>query len=130
QPPMKLRDAITSRLKIMAKLDISEKRLPQDGRIKIKMKLQGKNREMDYRVSVLPTLFGEKIVLRLLDKENLMLDMTRLGFEQESLTKFEEAIFKPYGMALVTAPTGWGKAKTLSSSISPVSTPQITIITA
>src|SRR3989441_5906222 len=98
QPPMKLRDAITSRLKIMAKLDISEKRLPQDGRIKIKMKLQGKNREMDYRVSVLPTLFGEKIVLRLLDKENLMLDMTRLGFEQESLTKFEKAIFKPYGM--------------------------------
>src|SRR6266571_441186 len=97
QPPMKLRDAITSRLKIMAKLDISEKRLPQDGRIKIKMKLQGKNREMDYRVSVLPTLFGEKIVLRLLDKENLMLDMTRLGFEQESLTKFEKAIFKPYG---------------------------------
>src|SRR3989442_112705 len=82
QPPMKLRDAITSRLKIMAKLDISEKRLPQDGRIKIKMKLQGKNREMDYRVSVLPTLFGEKIVLLLLDKENLMLDMTRLWFAQ------------------------------------------------
>src|SRR3989454_8459840 len=130
QPPMKLRDAITSRLKIMAKLDISEKRLPQDGRIKIKMKLQGKNREMDYRVSVLPTLFGEKIVLRLLDKENLMLDMTRLGFEQESLTKFEKAIFKPYGMVLVTGPTGSGKTNTLYSSISRVNTPETNIITA
>jgi type IV pilus assembly protein PilB len=130
QPPMKLRDAITSRLKIMAKLDISEKRLPQDGRIKIKMKLQGKNREMDYRVSVLPTLFGEKIVLRLLDKENLMLDMTRLGFEQESLNKFEKAIFKPYGMVLVTGPTGSGKTNTLYSSISKVNTPETNIITA
>ena len=130
QPPMKLRDAITSRLKIMAKLDISEKRLPQDGRIKIKMKLQGKNKEMDYRVSVLPTLFGEKIVLRLLDKENLMLDMTRLGFEQESLTKFEKAIFKPYGMVLVTGPTGSGKTNTLYSSISRVNTPETNIRTA
>jgi len=130
QPPMKLRDAITSRLKIMAKLDISEKRLPQDGRIKIKMKLQGKNKEMDYRVSVLPTLFGEKIVLRLLDKENLMLDMTRLGFEQESLTKFEKAIFKPYGMVLVTGPTGSGKTNTLYSSISRVNTPETNIMTA
>jgi len=130
QPPMKLRDAITSRLKIMSKLDISEKRLPQDGRIKIKIKLQGKNREMDYRVSVLPTLFGEKIVLRLLDKENLMLDMTRLGFEQESLTKFEKAIFKPYGMVLVTGPTGSGKTNTLYSSISRVNTPETNIMTA
>jgi len=130
QPPMKLRDAMTSRLKIMAKLDISEKRLPQDGRIKIKIKLQGKNREMDYRVSVLPTLFGEKIVLRLLDKENLMLDMTRLGFEQESLTKFEKAIFKPYGMVLVTGPTGSGKTNTLYSSISRVNTPETNIMTA
>src|SRR5207249_2911369 len=130
QPPMKLRDAITSRLKIMAKLDISEKRLPQDGRIKIKMKLAGKNREMDYRVSVLPTLFGEKIVLRLLDKENLMLDMTRLGFEQESLSKFEKAIFKPYGMVLVTGPTGSGKTNTLYSSISKVNSPETNIITA
>jgi type IV pilus assembly protein PilB len=130
QPPMKLRDAITSRIKIMAKLDISEKRLPQDGRIKIKMKLQGKNREMDYRVSVLPTLFGEKIVLRLLDKENLMLDMTRLGFEQESLSRFERAIFKPYGMVLVTGPTGSGKTNTLYSSISRVNTPETNIITA
>src|SRR5580765_1358741 len=130
QPPMKLRDAMTSRLKIMAKLDISEKRLPQDGRIKIKMKLSGKNREMDYRVSVLPTLFGEKIVLRLLDKENLMLDMTRLGFEQESLSKFEKAIFKPYGMVLVTGPTGSGKTNTLYSSISRVNTPETNIMTA
>ncbi|HYV18026.1 MAG TPA: type IV-A pilus assembly ATPase PilB [Verrucomicrobiae bacterium] len=130
QPPMKLRDAITSRLKIMAKLDISEKRLPQDGRIKIKMKLSGKNKEMDYRVSVLPTLFGEKIVLRLLDKENLMLDMTRLGFEQESLGRFEKAIFKPYGMVLVTGPTGSGKTNTLYSSISRVNTPETNIMTA
>jgi type IV pilus assembly protein PilB len=129
-PPMKLRDAITSRLKIMAKLDISEKRLPQDGRIKIKMKLQGKQKEMDYRVSVLPTLFGEKIVLRLLDKENLVLDMTRLGFESESLIKFERQILKPYGMVLVTGPTGSGKTNTLYSSIARVNTPETNILTA
>lgn len=129
-PPLKLKDAITSRLKIMAKLDISEKRLPQDGRIKIKMKLQGKNKEMDYRVSVLPTLFGEKIVLRLLDKDNLVLDMTRLGFEPESLLKFERAILKPYGMVLVTGPTGSGKTNTLYSSIARVNTPETNILTA
>jgi type IV pilus assembly protein PilB len=129
-PALKYRDPIVSRVKIMARLDIAEKRLPQDGRIKIKMKLQGKNREMDYRVSVLPTLFGEKIVLRLLDKENLMLDMTRLGFEQESLTRFEKAIFKPYGMVLVTGPTGSGKTNTLYSSISRVNTPETNIMTA
>ncbi len=129
-PPMKLKDAITSRLKIMAKLDISEKRLPQDGRIKIKMKLQGKTKEMDYRVSVLPTLFGEKIVLRLLDKDNLVLDMTRLGFESESLTKFEKSILKPYGMVLVTGPTGSGKTNTLYSSINRVNTPETNILTA
>ncbi|MCZ6670204.1 MAG: type IV-A pilus assembly ATPase PilB [Acidobacteria bacterium] len=129
-PPMKLKDAITSRLKIMAKLDISEKRLPQDGRIKIKVKLQGKTREMDYRVSCLPTLFGEKIVLRLLDKENLMLDMKKLGFEAESLEKFEKAILKPYGMVLVTGPTGSGKTNTLYSSISRVNTPETNIMTA
>jgi type IV pilus assembly protein PilB len=129
-PPMKLRDAITSRLKIMAKLDISEKRLPQDGRIKIKMKLQGKTKEMDYRVSVLPTLFGEKIVLRLLDKDNLMLDMTRLGFESTSLTKFERQILKPYGMVLVTGPTGSGKTNTLYSSMNRVNTPETNIMTA
>ncbi|MCZ6777794.1 MAG: type IV-A pilus assembly ATPase PilB [Acidobacteria bacterium] len=129
-PPLKLRDAITSRVKIMAKLDISEKRLPQDGRIKIKMKLSGKNKEMDYRVSCLPTLFGEKIVLRLLDKDKLMLDMTKLGFEQESFKKFERAIFRPYGMVLVTGPTGSGKTNTLYSSISRVNTPETNIMTA
>jgi len=129
-PPMKLKDAITSRLKIMAKLDISEKRLPQDGRIKVKMKVAGKQREMDYRVSVLPTLFGEKIVLRLLDKENLVLDMTRLGFEVESLAKFERQIMKPYGMVLVTGPTGSGKTNTLYSSIARVNTPETNIMTA
>jgi type IV pilus assembly protein PilB len=114
----------------MAKLDISEKRLPQDGRIKIKMKLQGKTKEMDYRVSVLPTLFGEKIVMRLLDKDNLVLDMTRLGFEQESLAKFERQILKPYGMVLVTGPTGSGKTNTLYSSIARVNTPETNIMTA
>ena len=129
-PPLKLKDAITSRLKIMAKLDIAEKRLPQDGRIKIKMKLQNKTKEMDYRVSVLPCLFGEKIVLRLLDKDNLMLDMTRLGFEVESLTRFEKAIFRPYGMVLVTGPTGSGKTNTLYSSMSRVNTPETNIMTA
>jgi type IV pilus assembly protein PilB len=129
-PPIKLKDAITSRLKIMAKLDISEKRLPQDGRIKIKMRLQGKNKEMDYRVSVLPTLFGEKIVLRLLDKDNLMLDMTKLGFEPESLLKFERQILKPYGMVLVTGPTGSGKTNTLYSSMHRVNTPETNIMTA
>jgi len=129
-PPLKLRDAIISRIKIMAKLDIAEKRLPQDGRIKIKMKASGKNKEMDYRVSVLPTLFGEKIVLRLLDKENLMLDMTRLGFEVDSLKCFERAIFRPYGMVLVTGPTGSGKTNTLYSSIARVNTPETNIMTA
>ncbi len=129
-PPMKLKDAITSRIKIMAKLDISEKRLPQDGRIKVKMKLGGKNREMDYRVSVLPTLFGEKIVLRLLDKENLMLDMAKLGFEADSLVKFERSILEPYGMVLVTGPTGSGKTNTLYSSINRINTPETNIITA
>ena len=96
-PPMKLRDAMISRIKIMAKLDISEKRLPQDGRIKIRMNNQGKLRELDYRVSTLPTLWGEKVVLRLLDKENLMLDMTKLGFEVESLKYFEEGHLQAVG---------------------------------
>ncbi len=129
-PPMKLRDAMISRLKIMAKLDISEKRLPQDGRIKIRMNNQGKMRELDYRVSTLPTLWGEKVVLRLLDKENLMLDMTKLGFEVESLKHFEEAIFKPWGMVLVTGPTGSGKTNTLYSAISQLNTPETNIMTA
>src|SRR2546423_12570620 len=117
-------------MKILAKLDISEKRLPQDGRIKLKMKLNEKNKELDFRVSILPTLFGEKIVMRLLDKENLRLDMTKLGFEPESLVKFEEAIFKPWGMVLVTGPTGSGKTNTLYSSISRLNQPDTNIMTA
>jgi type IV pilus assembly protein PilB len=129
-PPLKLKDAITSRVKIMAKLDISEKRLPQDGRIMLKMKVNGKRKELDYRVSTLPTLWGEKIVMRLLDKENLRLDMTKLGFEQESLDKFERAILKPYGMVLVTGPTGSGKTNTLYSSISRLNSPDTNIMTA
>src|SRR6266480_2439202 len=112
-PPLRLKDAITSRLKIMAKLDIAEKRLPQDGRIMIKYKADGKKKELDFRVSTVPTLYGEKVVMRLLDKENLRLDMTKLGFEPESLKKFERNIMKPYGMVLVTGPTGSGKTNTL-----------------
>jgi type IV pilus assembly protein PilB len=114
-PPLKLKNALTSRLKIMAQLDIAERRLPQDGRIKIKM---GGGREMDFRVSVLPTLFGEKVVLRLLDKSNLQLDMTKLGFETAQIDVFKEAIYKPYGMVLVTGPTGSGKTTTLYSALS------------
>ena len=129
-PPLKLKDAITSRLKIMSKLDISEKRLPQDGRIMLKMQIGGKRKQLDFRVSTLPTLWGEKIVLRLLDKENLRLDMTKLGFESESLVKFEKAILKPYGMVLVTGPTGSGKTNTLYSSISRLNTPDTNIMTA
>src|SRR5919198_1092333 len=129
-PPSKLKDAITSRIKIMAKLDISEKRLPQDGRIMLKMNVSGKKKQLDYRVSTLPTLWGEKIVLRLLDKENLRLDMTKLGFEPESLVKFERAILKPYGMVLVTGPTGSGKTNTLYSSINRINTPETNIMTA
>ncbi len=129
-PPMKLRDAIISRIKIMAKLDISEKRLPQDGRIMLKMNLMGKRKVLDYRVSTLPTLWGEKVVMRLLDKESLRLDMTKLGMEQESLDKFTRAIFKPYGMVLVTGPTGSGKTNTLYSSISQLNKPDTNIMTA
>ena len=129
-PPMKLRDAMLSRVKIMAKLDISEKRLPQDGRIKLRLNNEGKMHELDYRVSTLPTLFGEKIVLRLLDKENLMLDMTKLGFEVDSLKRFEQAIFKPWGMVLVTGPTGSGKTNTLYSAISQLNTTETNIMTA
>jgi type IV pilus assembly protein PilB len=129
-PPLKLKDAMTSRMKILAKLDISEKRLPQDGRIKLKIKLEDKNKELDFRVSCLPTLFGEKLVLRLLDKDNLRLDMTKLGFEPDSLTRFEEAIFKPWGMVLVTGPTGSGKTNTLYSALSKVNSPEVNIMTA
>ncbi|HYC91151.1 MAG TPA: type IV-A pilus assembly ATPase PilB [Thermoanaerobaculia bacterium] len=129
-PPLKLKDAITSRMKILAKLDIAEKRLPQDGRIKLKIKIEEKNKELDFRVSVLPTLFGEKIVMRLLDKDNLRLDMTKLGFEPESLARFEEAIFKPWGMVLVTGPTGSGKTNTLYSALAKVNSPEVNIMTA
>jgi type IV pilus assembly protein PilB len=129
-PPMKFRDAITSRIKIMSKLDIAEKRLPQDGRIKIRFAADGAYKEIDFRVSCLPTLFGEKIVLRLLDKDKLMLDMTKLGFETDSLTKLEAAIAKPWGMVLVTGPTGSGKTNTLYSSIAKINTPETNIMTA
>jgi type IV pilus assembly protein PilB len=129
-PPMRLRDALISRIKIMSKLDISEKRLPQDGRIKIKLKADGRSRELDFRVSTLPTLFGEKVVMRLLDKEKLMLDMTKLGFEPDSLHKFQRNIAKPYGMVLVTGPTGSGKTNTLYSALQSLNTPETNIMTA
>jgi type IV pilus assembly protein PilB len=115
RPPVKLKNAITSRIKVMAALDIAERRLPQDGRIKLKL---GRDQEMDFRVSVLPTLFGEKIVLRLLDKSTLQLDMTKLGFEEGQLKDFKDSISKPYGMVLVTGPTGSGKTTTLYSALS------------
>ncbi|HEX9899731.1 MAG TPA: type IV-A pilus assembly ATPase PilB [Candidatus Methylomirabilis sp.] len=126
QPPTRLKAAITSRVKIMAQLDIAERRLPQDGRIKIKMG----GREMDYRVSTLPTLFGEKVVLRLLDKGNLQLDMTKLGFESAALTDFESGILMPYGMVLVTGPTGSGKTTTLYSALNRLNTTETNIMTA
>jgi type IV pilus assembly protein PilB len=129
-PPLKMRDAITSRVKIMAKLDIAEKRLPQDGRIKIRFSDNGQTKDIDFRVSCLPTLFGEKIVMRLLDKGKLMLDMTKLGFEPESLAKLDAQIQKPWGMVLVTGPTGSGKTNTLYSSISKVNTSEVNIMTA
>ncbi|MBY0494047.1 MAG: type IV-A pilus assembly ATPase PilB [Cyanobacteria bacterium] len=129
-PPLKMRDAITSRIKIMSKLDIAEKRLPQDGRIKIRFSDNGQTKDIDFRVSCLPTLFGEKIVMRLLDKGKLMLDMTKLGFEPESLKKLDTQIQKPWGMVLVTGPTGSGKTNTLYSSISKVNTPETNIMTA
>ncbi len=130
RPPMKLKEAVASRLKILAKLDIAEKRLPQDGLIKMRMKIDNKSKEIDYRVSTVPTLYGEKIVLRLLDKEGLKLDMTQLGFEEESLAKFERAILKPYGMVLVTGPTGSGKTNTLYSAVGRLNTPETNIMTA
>ncbi|MEE8573903.1 MAG: type IV-A pilus assembly ATPase PilB [Thermodesulfobacteriota bacterium] len=115
RPPLNLKNPMVSRIKIMSSLDIAERRLPQDGRIKLKM---GKKMEMDYRVSVLPTLFGEKVVLRLLDKGNLQLDMTKLGFEQKALDDFLDCIHRPWGIVLVTGPTGSGKTTTLYSALS------------
>src|SRR5512136_133349 len=129
-PPLRLKDAMTSRLKIMAKRDIAKKRLPKDGRIMIKYKAEGKKKELDFRVSTVPTLYGEKIVMRLLDKENLRLDMTKLGFEAESLKKFERNILKPYGMVLVTGPTGSGKTNTLYSSVARLNQVDTNITTA
>jgi len=128
--PMKLKDPLTSRIKIMAKLDIAEKRLPQDGRIKIKMRVEDRARDLDFRVSCLPTLWGEKIVMRLLDKSKLMLDMTKLGFEPHSLERFKTAIGKPYGIVLVTGPTGSGKTNTLYSAIAALNKPDTNIMTA
>src|SRR5271155_5791804 len=129
-PPLKLKDAITSRIKIMSKLDISEKRLPQDGRIMLKMILNGRKKQLDYRVNCLPVLWGEKVVMRLLDKENLRLDMTKLGFEPESLERFERNILKPFGMVLVTGPTGSGKTNTLYSAVSTLNKVDTNIMTA
>src|SRR6187549_2700916 len=126
-PPLKLKNALVSRLKIMSQLDIAERRLPQDGRIKLKL---GKGREMDFRVSVLPTMWGEKVVLRLLDKGNLQLDMTKLGFDVEPLKDFTWAINQPWGMVLVTGPTGSGKTTTLYSGLSELNKPGVNISTA
>lgn len=125
--PIKIKNALTSRVKIMSKLDIAERRLPQDGRIKLKL---GRKREIDFRVSTLPCLFGEKTVLRILDKSNLQIDMTKLGFEQDQLKDFMEAIEKPYGMVLVTGPTGSGKTTTLYSALNHLNKPGINIMTA
>jgi type IV pilus assembly protein PilB len=129
-PPLRLKDAITSRVKIMAKMDISEKRLPQDGRIKIRTNFENKKKEIDFRVSTLPTLFGEKLVLRILDRDNLPLDMSKLGFEEASLRRIEAAILKPYGMVLVTGPTGSGKTSTLYAALNRLNTPETNIMTA
>jgi len=126
-PPLKLKNPLVSRLKIMSQLDIAERRLPQDGRIKLKL---GKGREMDFRVSVLPCNFGEKIVLRLLDKSNLQLDMTKLGFDQRPLDDFQWAINQPWGMVLVTGPTGSGKTTTLYSALSELNRESTNISTA
>ncbi|MBS1767674.1 MAG: type IV-A pilus assembly ATPase PilB [Acidobacteria bacterium] len=130
KPKLSLRDALTSRIKILSKLNIAEKRLPQDGRIKLRVNLGGKQKVIDYRVSILPCLFGEKIVCRLLDSEKLMLDLTKLGFEEESLVRWDRAISKPFGMVLVTGPTGSGKTNTLYSSIAKLNTPDVNIMTA
>jgi type IV pilus assembly protein PilB len=129
-PPLKFRDPLISRVKIMARLDIAEKRLPQDGRIKARFNDHGQAREIDFRVSVLPTLFGEKVVLRLLDSKGLRLDMTKLGFDEEGLRRFDHAIRKPWGMVLVTGPTGSGKTNTLYSALAQLNQPGVNIMTA
>ncbi len=128
--PMRTRDPLISRLKIMAKLDISEKRLPQDGRIKIRLRVEERSRDLDLRVSTVPAQFGEKVVMRLLDKTKLQLDMTLLGFEAEPLRRFKDAIDRPYGIVLVTGPTGSGKTNTLYSAIAQLNDPTVNILTA
>ena len=125
--PLKLKSPLVSRLKVMADLDIAERRRTQDGRIKLKM---GRGQELDVRVSVIPTLFGEKVVMRLLDKSNLQLDMLKLGFDPPALSDFQEAIHKPYGMILITGPTGSGKSTTLYSALSELNQPGVNICTA
>ncbi|MFQ5738681.1 MAG: type IV-A pilus assembly ATPase PilB [Acidobacteriota bacterium] len=130
KPPIRFKDAMTSRIKIMANLDISERRLPQDGRIKMRLIDRGRRKEIDLRVSTLPTLFGEKVVLRILDKESLPLELAQLGLEPGSLQKFEAAIKRPYGMALVTGPTGSGKSSTLYTCLNKLNTDQVNILTA
>ncbi|MDT8376158.1 MAG: type IV-A pilus assembly ATPase PilB [Mariprofundaceae bacterium] len=127
RPPMKMRDAIVSRIKIQARLDIAERRVPQDGRIKLRL---SKAKTVDFRVSVLPTLFGEKVVMRLLDPSNLQLDMTKLGYEAEDLKNFQHAIHQPYGMVLVTGPTGSGKTVSLYSAVAEINQPGVNICTA
>src|SRR5690606_7568708 len=125
-PPIKMKAAIISRIKIMAELDIAEKRVPQDGRIKIRLT----KKTIDLRVSTLPTIFGEKVVMRILDKSNLALDLTKLGFDPRSLERFIKAIESPYGMVLVTGPTGSGKTTTLYSALSRINVPETNIMTA
>ena len=126
-PPLRLKNPLVSRLKVMAGLDIAERRLTQDGRIKLKMGIGG---ELDIRVSVLPTLFGEKVVMRLLDKSNLQLDMAKLGFDPQTLEDFQQAIHKPFGMILITGPTGSGKSTTLYSALSELNKADVNISTA
>ncbi|MDX8381491.1 MAG: type IV-A pilus assembly ATPase PilB [Ghiorsea sp.] len=127
RPPMNMRDAIVSRLKIQARLDITERRVPQDGRIKLRL---SKAKTVDFRVSILPTLFGEKVVMRILDQSNLQTDLTKLGYEEEDLAKFQHAVHLPYGMVLVTGPTGSGKTVSLYSAVAEVNDPGINISTA
>jgi type IV pilus assembly protein PilB len=126
KPPIKMRAALTSRVKIMAQLNIAERRVPQDGRIKLKMG----HRVIDFRVSTLPVLFGEKIVLRILDKGNLTFDLSKFGFEPKAEADLMKAILNPYGMVLVTGPTGSGKTTTLYSALSKINTIEVNIMTA
>jgi type IV pilus assembly protein PilB len=126
KPPLKMKAALTSRVKILSQLNIAERRVPQDGRLKLKMG----SRVIDFRVSTLPVLFGEKIVLRILDKGNLTLDLTKFGFEEKAERDLMKAILNPYGMVLVTGPTGSGKTTTLYSALSRINTPEVNIMTA